>query len=330
MRIDHAIARARVDIAALTDENMHQGLAALINSVVHHGFEGNVWVGHRGPLPGWAPEGHVTLAGRVTVNFLELTSARPLTYMKPDFVQMLVDGHCREADAVLYVDTDIVLARDWSFFQTWLTHGVALCEDMPHRGCGADHPTRLGWQELLEHLGCVVRRTESRYFNGGFIGVPTHQREFVQTWRVINNAVERADGLRGAAIASMVGVLETQERFAVPCAIAELVGPTFMEDQDALNMAVMATSSPLTVMGPNAMGFASSWDFAMAHAVGGEKPWNSSCVRRAIRHGIPPSRAALTWWKYARGPLPAATRAEVRLARIDIACAKVIARLIGV
>jgi hypothetical protein len=252
-----------------------------------------------------------------------------LNYYKPDFLTQLFAHHCPNADGVFYFDTDIVLARPWGFFESWLAHGIALCEDLPHCHFSSDHPVRCAWGDLIRRIGYTVARDCDRYVNSGFIGIPRAQRSFLATWGAINGAVERADGLRLRRRAFMVGDLAADGRFIVPPDIADLLRATFMEDQDALNMAIMATQQPLSVMGPDAMGFDASWNFAMAHAVGPDKPWNTSFVLHAARCGIAPSRAAREWWKHAAGPLPAASGREIAAARLRMAAATIVARLVS-
>jgi hypothetical protein len=65
--------------------------------------------------------------------------------------------------------------------------------------------------------------------------------------------------------------------------------PFNMSDQDALNIAIMYTKSPLTTLGPQGMGFIFGASMMMYHAVG-QKPWRGSFLLRALR-GMPPSGA---------------------------------------
>lgn len=318
---------AGIHVATFGDPNVHRGLAALINSLAHHGFKGCVWVGHRGALPAWAPNGRVAVRDGVEVRFVELTTRRPFAYFKPDLLSLLYERHCPDASALVFFDPDIVIARRWSFFEAWLEHGVTLCQDVPHFQYGEDHPTRLAWRELIRHLDLDPIRPFDRYVNAGFIGIPSEARAFLETWRVINSAVERADGLRGGPRAFMVGELEDRDRFALPEHITTLMRPIFMEDQDALNMTIMATDDRISVMGHHEMGLGTSWDFAMAHAVGPDKPWTTSFARQALTRGLAPSAAARTWWLHAAKPLPAATAREIRSARLSMMLAKVIARM---
>lgn len=43
----------KTTLCTLFEGHYHFGVAALVNSLVAAGYEGTVWVGHRGPLPDW-------------------------------------------------------------------------------------------------------------------------------------------------------------------------------------------------------------------------------------------------------------------------------------
>ena len=79
-------------------------------------------------------------------------------------------------------------------------------------------------------------------------------------------------------------------------------------DQDILNAAVMATTSPFGVLGVEAMDAFPSAQI-MSHAMVFAKPWVRNYIRDAII-GFQPDAAHLAFWRYADKPIASFTPTE--------------------
>src|SRR5690348_11876699 len=110
-------------VCTLFEGAYHYGVGALANSLYAAGYRGSMWVGYRGALPPWARG-----AGQ--------------------------GRGCWEVpvDALFYFDPDITNRGPWRFYEEWVSHGVALCEDV-YPVFPADHPWRAAWREFAERNG---------------------------------------------------------------------------------------------------------------------------------------------------------------------------------
>src|SRR6187402_1067971 len=170
-------------ICTLFEGNYHWGVAALSNSLYKRGFRGSVYVGYRGKLPAWTDaakpttsfewEGSKTLepADGLKLHFLPLDTKYHFTNYKPDFMLRLLDGPASDAAGIVYFDPDIVVKCKWSFFETWLSFGVAVVHEVISNDMPASHPIRLGWKQLIESTNRKVTFELRSYLNGGFVGV---------------------------------------------------------------------------------------------------------------------------------------------------------------
>jgi hypothetical protein len=77
--------------------------------------------------------------------------------------------------------------------------------------------------------------------------------------------------------------------------------PFSKTDQDALNIALMTASEPISVMGGEGMDFKSG-GWTMSHALGPDKPWRKRYVRAAWK-GSPPSSVDREFWRHATRPI---------------------------
>jgi hypothetical protein len=88
-------------------------------------------------------------------------------------------------------------------------------------------------------------------------------------------------------------------------------------DQDALNVAAMASESPISPMGQDGMDFQhGGGGYVMSHALGGQKPWAKRYVRSVLRRGNAPSRADRNYFRCVMSPIrlyPSATLSYKRL-----------------
>ena len=279
-----------------------------------------IWVGYRGALPPWAG---VRTAGLwqefsatsdVALRFVPLTTTAHFTNFKPDFLLRVWAEFDPTADALFYFDPDIVVKVRWSFFEEWAGYGVALVEDV-NSPLPESHPRRGAWRAALTHQGLLVLRETPYYVNGGFVGVVAGQRSFLADWRETM-----------ALVGENIGGLE-RSMFSFGANAPDLQSPAFAfskTDQDALNIAVMTTTSPVSIMGAEGMDFRPG-GWTMAHALGPDKPWRKSYLTAALA-GRPPSLADREYWRHAAGPIAFFSPAVVAWRRFTLAVAGAIGR----
>jgi len=281
-------------ICSLFEGDYHLGLAAFVNSLVRSGYKGTVWAGYRGALPPWITQlkqiessipNEFQVTDDVRIVFLELTTNFHLTNYKPDFMLRLLENEARESKYLWYFDPDIFLLANWSYFANWQKHGVALCQEVVDNILPADAPLRKQWMELAERIGFRDPRPVNHYYNAGMVGVPAEHNEFLKEWKRL---MELEESLGYDLRYMGHGRREM---------------PFSMSDQDALNIAIMYTKSPLTTLGPQGMGFIFGASMIMYHAVG-QKPWRGSFLLRALR-GMSPSGAMKFYLTQVASPIRA-------------------------
>jgi hypothetical protein len=292
-------------VAVLTDGGQDPGLAVLINSLIRNGFDGTIWVGWRGTGSDLVRRLPTEVTSQAKVETVEIATVRPFTNYKPEFLTEVWDLVGPDATSVTYMDCDLVLGCDWAFVRAWLIGGLALVEDMPGRLVGTNHPLRRAWSEFMSAAGVPPTREMGQYFNAGFVGVPSECRSLLPVWTSLARTIERTpqlfDGARPRHY--VVGEPLSDEVFEIPDHVAAVMRPYLLDDQDALNMATMATTVPICAMGPDAMGWTGTRTPIVVHATGADKPWSVSYLRRMIRHGLGPSFADDMWWRYSDGPI---------------------------
>ncbi|MDM0090944.1 MULTISPECIES: hypothetical protein [unclassified Variovorax] len=147
----------RSTVCTLFEGHYHHGVATLVNSLVAAGFEGTVWAGHRGPLPAWLVRhagfdcraGRLQVTPEVALQTLALDPPRSLNYQKPAFMRELLHLHDPAAEAVVYLDPDLVVKCAWAEIEAWFAGGeVALVEDLDG-ALPSDHPRREGWPRFF-------------------------------------------------------------------------------------------------------------------------------------------------------------------------------------
>lgn len=321
------IAPPESHIAALADDNVRLGLLVLMNSLARNGFDGKLWIGQRASRPLDLPLDRVELP--FDVEIVDIASERPFTYFKADFIADVWDRAEPSATSVCYMDSDLILDRDWSFVRSWVDGGLALVEDMVGRRVGALHPVRRAWAEFITACGEEVVRTPDYYYNAGFVGTRRSDRGFVDTWKHLALLLERTPVQEGPELPFVKGVRDSGSAPAISDEAGTLLRQAFLEDQDAFNMAIMATDVTLAAMGPDAMGFTGGRTPVVAHAVGPNKPWTKPYIRRLLRHGERVSVADDTWWKYSSSPIPVAAGSAWRRRRWSYLVVKTVGRLVG-
>ncbi len=278
-------------ICTLFEGDYHFGLAAFVNSLVASGYSGTIWAGYRGPLPPWLNQltrvcdgNDYVVVNSVRLAFREIKSDIHLANYKPQFMMRLLAEELRGCDYLWYFDPDIFIRCSWSHFERWQRYGIALCEEIVNYHLAERDPLRCQWMELGSAIGLGEPRALNRYFNSGMIGIGYPHIGLLHIWqRVLEQVASTSADLKSF----MPGKREM---------------PFHSTDQDALNMALMYISHPLTTMGPEAMGFIPS-GFTMYHATG-IKPWKRSLLLRALR-GTPPPSAAKFFFSQAQSPIHA-------------------------
>ncbi len=299
-------------VVTLFEGDHHLGAAALINSLCAAGFAGIVICGYRGPVPSWA--GAAARIEGVEVRFVALETKVHLTNYKADFLLRVWTSLVPDAGRLFYLDPDIVLKVRWSFFEEWTGYGAALVEDV-NSPLPETHPRRAAWRRCLEKRGRRVRRETSLYVNGGFIGLAAAELGFLHEWRDAMTLVgEEIGGLER----SMFSFADNRPDLASPAY------PFSKTDQDALNIAVMSASEPISVMGGDAMDFRPG-GWTLSHALGPEKPWRKRYVRAALA-GRAPTAPDRAFWAHAAGPLSVFSERVVATRRASLALAGLIGR----
>lgn len=306
-------------ICTLYEGHYHYGVAALSNSLYNNGFRGAIYVGYKGDLPTWATasqdnlllnwEGATTLkiVDGLVVHFLPLKVDYQLTNYKPDFMLELWQGPAKNAEAMFYFDPDIVVNCKWSFFESWVKYGVALIHEITSNDMSVNHPIRLLWRDIIYENKEEVNNSISSYINAGFFGLKKNQIHFIEKYSKF--------------------VHLSSQKYDVDLSLFEFtnrIDPFFAKDQDALNIAAMCTTSPLSEMGPEAMDFIPG-GFTMSHAIGGPKPWKKNFILSALK-GIPPSLAEKSFWNNVGLPIKTFENSTVKITKISIKISSFIGR----
>ncbi|HEX8378074.1 MAG TPA: hypothetical protein VF602_09655 [Pedobacter sp.] len=261
----------------------HYGAAALINSLYKAGFRGELYAGYKGELPYWASKSKestilddtnhtLQVAEGLQVNFIKIKSSSHLTNYKPDFMKLILDGPGRNAEGIYYFDSDIVVRAPWSYFETWVEYGIAVCEDL-NSPIPKDHPLRRGWRDFFKNAGINLNFKDATYVNGGFVGLRREDFDFIDVWIKIQNAMS-----------TVIGGLENSQFNKMSTVSPYLKRPYGIfskTDQDALNASIETWEKCVSFIGLEGMGFKSGVSL-MSHALGPIKPWSAKPIRRAL------------------------------------------------
>jgi hypothetical protein len=305
-------------VCTLFEGDYHHGVGVLVNSLYAHGFRGIVWAGYRGSLPPWASttrefDGYTEFkaAEGLTVQFVPLTTKIRLTNFKPDFMLSLWQKQCPMAQSFFYFDPDITVTCDWAFFEKWVQAGVALCADI-NPSMPPNHPIRHAWKQFYAPHGVVFRREPDLYFNGGFFGLKRGQMEFLHCW-------QRLQELMTPEIGGLQNVNMRDRTYLF-----------HKTDQDALNVAAMASESPISPMGQDGMDFQyGGGGYVMSHAAGGPKPWNKSFFKNLLLHGNSPSRPDRVFFRNAKSPIQIYSSAMLSCKRFFLLSASFLGRFMS-
>lgn len=322
--------QSRDHVVVLTDGRQDPGLATLINSLVRNGFDGTLWVGRRGHVDWLSSALPQSVSDQMTIEHVEVDTNGALHYHKPQVIEKVWQMAGPDAASVIYMDCDLVLGCDWAFVRAWVATGLAIVEDLPGRVVGTQHPLRRAWHAFMASAGITAVREVGQYFNSGFVGVPAECRSILPLWKEIGSALERMTGAADPT-RTPFGVVELRAGAwdgGVSPDVQALMRPYFLEDQDALNMAVMASTVPISPMGPDAMGFTATRTPILPHAVGPEKPWSKAYLRNVLVSGEGPSFADDVWWSYSDHPIKVARGWRYVLRRCSWRASKVVARIL--
>lgn len=285
-------------ICTLFEGNYHYGLAALVNSLHARGYRGEIVAGYRGPLPPWTRpnlRGNgvgslFDVAPGCVIHFIPLETRLHFNNYKPHFLLELMQQHCPDVEAFFFFDPDIVVRAEWPFFEQWVSHGIAVCEDINHY-LPRNHPVRLAWKKYALQHGLAVRQELDKFYNGGFFGVRREHADFLRAWKQLFD-LRAAEG--------------------IDLSHFELSGfeyPYLYLDQDLMNLALMLTNLPVTAVGPEGMDFQPG-GYVMSHSAGDTKSWRKHFVRDALQ-GRAPSRTDKEFLKHTQEPIRIYSRGEL-------------------
>lgn len=304
-------------VCTLFEKDYHFGLAALANSLHHHGYRGTIFAGFRGSLPAWASpttqDGKVVefqAAEGLTIRFVPVETAAHLTNYKPDFLLSVWQQHCPDAEALFYFDPDITVKCRWGFFEEWVDAGVAICADL-NPSMPPSHPIRHAWRRFFQPLGLSFCQEHHLYFNAGFLGVLRTHMHFLATWKqIIDLIAPTLGGLQNLA---------NQDR-------------TFLfhkTDQDALNVATMCTDAPISPTGTDGMDFQpGGGGYIMSHAAGSEKPWRKRMLLSALDCRRP-SLADRAFFRHVNGPIKPFSPVQLFFKKVDLFAGSAFGRYFG-
>lgn len=305
-------------VCTLFEGNYHYGLGSLINSLHSSGFSGTLWIGYRGELPGWleqfqfVADSQTYIASKVIrLVFLKLETATHFTMYKPDFMLELIETRIPDASCLFYFDPDIVIKAKWAYFENWVRHGVALCEDV-NSPLSETSPLRLDWKMYFSAKGINLRPKDGLYVNGGFVGVSAQSFSFLKEWKAIQDTI-------GPDFPKM-SALKAVDR-------SHLFNKL---DQDALNVAKDATNLPISVANKDSMDFAPGGS-VMSHAIGRPKPWEKNFVKELLVTGNRPTKTDRLFFEYVREPADIYRGQQVKHAMkfLNLKVATMLGRLIG-
>jgi hypothetical protein len=298
-------------VCTLAQGSYFNGVAALANSLVQAGFQGSIVVGYRGSKPTWLAElkkdpvsDVYVVAPQVLLKLVELSGAWHLNNCKAHLLKQILLEQT-DIELVFYFDTDIVIKHSWDTFVEWARDGVVLVLDIADSYMSPHHVYRRAWQALASKQGLNCRDFTG-YVNGGCIGINRAYKEFALVWSALMEELER-DGANMKEMQNWKGKLAFSRM-----------------DQDVLNATIMATNTPIALLGSEAMGMFPWANVVMPHAMFQKKPWIRNYLFDAFR-GFPPDPAHRAYWEFVDGPIRPFNRLKLARKKIQVR----IARLIG-
>jgi hypothetical protein len=274
-------------LTSLAEDRYFLGLAALINSVVKNGsYINKIVIGYRGALPNWLPQLKESKNGKscilnsgIEMEFVLLESNLHMVHEKPKWFKHLCQVLEPDADEYFFYDSDIVIINRMSFFGEWVKEGVAICEDVNY-DMSYNHPIRQQWARLAKEDGLIVNKNINRYYNSGFLGWTNKNNSFIDDWEKSFKVLAKKSG--------------DMKQFRVH----DRTHTVLSANQDSLNLAAMTTDCPLSIIGPEAMGF--HYGLALMSHPTGSKPWNRKYISEFIS-GYPPRSSDIDFWDNVNG-----------------------------
>ncbi|THH39286.1 hypothetical protein [Neolewinella litorea] len=274
-------------MTTLAERDYFLGLAALLNSMARHGtYVDKVIVGYREALPDWLPPlassrhgQSFTTSGGVEVELVELNGSLHMVHEKPKWFLHVTEVLAPEATEYFFFDSDIVINTRMDFFGEWVQEGVAICGDV-NFVFNRRHPIRQKWARIAREGGRTITNELDDYYNSGFLGWTQETKSFIQDW---NDAFALL-----APHSGNMNEFRVYDRTAV----------VLSTNQDSLNLAMMTTDQPLSLMGPEAMGFI--YGLRLMHHPIGPKPWTRNFTREFF-NGKPPRDSDLIFWENVNG-----------------------------
>ncbi len=299
-------------ICTLFEGNYHLGLGALVNSLHAQGFRGHFYAGYRGEIPPWAAAdvrkngvGSILDVGEdLTLHFVPLAIETHFNNYKPQFLLDLME-RCPDEDRFFYFDPDIVVKASWDFFEQWVSHGIAMCEDVNHY-LPRNHPVRLAWKRYAAREELPVRQEHEKFYNGGFFGLRREHQSFLTVWKHLFDC-RAADGV-------------DLKKFE----LSGFVFPYLYLDQDLMNLALMLTPHPVTAVGPEGMDFTPG-GYVMSHSAGDKKSWLKPFVWEALK-GRAPSRTDKEFMRYTQSPIQIYSRSKLASRKLGVVVGSAIGR----
>ncbi|MBL6689635.1 MAG: hypothetical protein ISP91_04520 [Pseudomonadales bacterium] len=299
-------------ICTLFENDYHAGFGALVNSLVKAGFSGTFVAGYRGTLPDWI---HERLTGNpnefsvdtVSVHLEQLETDVHFTLYKPNYLLKLAERF-PEAKRLYYFDPDIIVKTRWSYFESWVNSGVALCEDVSSPLLETD-PTRQLWREDFPKM--ESRAKDPVYVNGGFIGIKVEDLSFLRLWKEVQDKIIPKLG-------------------TVDFSAGDRSDPYFIFDQDLLNITKELTDIPLIITDKSQMDFPDG-GFIMSHAIGQPKPWQKNFLADLVLKGHRPSKTDKIYFQHTYRPLDVYSKHSLsrRLKLANLSAARLLSRVIA-
>lgn len=277
----------RIVFTTLAENHYFYGVSALINSIKRHGTYGHkIIIGYRENLPSWLPKLKDTTHGKgfvlnnnFEIELVEIKGSLHMVHEKPKWFKYLTEVLEPTADEYFFFDSDITVVNRMNFFGEWVKEGVALCEDVNYY-MHTSHPIRKKWAQIAVKNNHAVTNCLNSYVNSGFLGWSKETAGFVNEW-------ERCFELLSLESGDM-------KKFRVNNRTKTVMSA----NQDSLNVAAMITKFPISIIGPEAMGFHNGMNL-MVHPIGA-KPWKRNYTMTFIK-GKPPRYADLIFWKHVNG-----------------------------
>lgn len=316
-------------ICTLFEGHYHHGVAALYNSLYSNGYRGTIYVGYRGELPSWALKGKresiekwgyaitLTPIKGMQIVFLPLVTNYSLTNYKPDFMMDLWEGPAKDADAMFYFDSDIIINKSWACFEQWVNCGVALCEDI-NSPMQEFHPCRVGWRNYYKNFNIDLLFKNQIYVNGGFIGLVKKDISFLSLWIQLQECMAKSIG----GLENSIFLNQNYNSTIIKTEGFQIFAKS---DQDALNATIEACKDKISYLSKKeGMGFG-SLDAVMFHALGSPKPWKANYLLRII-NGRSPRPVDEYYWNNKNFPITTHHKFEKKRKIISIKISKFIGK----